>query len=572
MDLKRTLNLMRDNVLLRFVLTVLVNLFILILYDLLTYKYLWQYNHPPLASFFSKYQSGEIHFLNLSHLAEVLIVVSLLILLTVPTTSSSPSAYIKSLFPSIFLILVFIAYDIEINTHLRIPTVRTLKILLTFKDFLGIKAIAGGLLIIGIIAIAIYFVLASFYKAIKGFFFSHDSLTKREFFTILALKVLAIAGIVYFPSLLKEHYQNIWWYEKEEVWTNGRLIASYTNSLREIKATQDLEKFEYTLSEPPHRVLFPDTLQHRPNIYFILLESFLDLSRMKDVTTSPYPIHPRLLKFLPDSTFSLTKSPVIGGFTSQATFEMITGTPGLREFAPVEFLVFGNHPTYSLLRRFKEQGYSTWAFTATSKIYYNTPTAYKNLGFDSAIFLGALTTFQEKYENSYIPDEAVYSYFIKNFDIIPKPHFVYIVTMYGHWPWYMPTDSDTISVSPRKDPLPALANVMFRKQKLLSWLIDTILKMDSNALIVAFSDHNPPFIFTHEPKWKYDAPSTYHVPILVIYKGKSISLPVVDMHRVPELIYHLIANDTLPDTSNLVPIDTKKYLYKQIIKQSRQDV
>ncbi len=538
----------------KFVVLVITNLLIVIAYDMLFSSY----GSPPSM-----------------HISEFIIIVSMIVLI-VPVSYSNPLINLLSLsFPGLFMVLMFFAFDLEINVHNKIPSVKTLKILLTFSDFMGPTAIIiGSVLVIIVILILFISVQSIYYVVIKALITSFDKGTERLHYLFIAfLKLLAIVAIITVPLYgIDEHYERIPWYEKEEVMLNGRFIAFYFHSLNELKADKELESFVYPFNLPPHRILFPDSLSHKPNIYFILLESHLDISRLKNFKFSKFPIHPNLIKFLPDSTFSLTKSPVIGGFTSQPTFEILTGTPALQLFAPVEFSIFGDRYTYSLLTRLKEQGYYTYAFIAASNIYFNMLSAYKDLGFDSAIFMGIISPYKEMFTDQYkkIPDDTLYAFALRQLKHAHSPRFTYLVTMYGHWPWNMPEDSDTILITPEDEQLLLISNVSYKKQKFLGDLIDSLLRTDSNCIIVAFSDHNPPSVLKDTSKVKYNAPSIYHVPILILYKGKKINIPVVPMHRIPELIYYLIAHDTLPDTSNLVSIKTKRLLYKQIIKQSRE--
>ncbi len=552
-----------------FLLLITVNIAIISLYDLLVpTKILQIYEIPPFAS--SLYNPDTGKFFELSHLAELIIITSIIMLLIVPSSKH----IIKLMFPSLFIIMLFTLYDLEVQAHVKIPTLSTLSFVITFKEFLGYKALFVALLTGIIFIFAAYLLIEGFYISMKNIVIrQNNGRVKLGFFLILILKILAFWGIAFsLVQLANKYHQYIWWHPKMEVWAHGRIMSFYKHSVRERESLRNLSAFVYNLSSPPHKVLFSDSLIHTPNIYFILLESHLDISRLKKFKFSKFPIHPELIKFMPDSSFSLIRSPVIGGFTSQATFEMITGVPALQLFSPVEFSVFGKHKTYSLLLRLKEQGYHTYAFIAASNIYYNMQMGYRDLGFDTSFFMGLISPYKENFPEKYvaIPDDTIYAFVLRQLNRIPEPKFIYIVTMYGHWEWVMPSDTDTITIFPYKKPFPALVNVMYRKQKFLGQLIDTLLKLDSNSLIVAFTDHNPPFVFSDTSKVKYDAPSIYHVPILILYKGKKINIPIVPMHRVPELIYHLIAHDTLPDTTALVSLEIKKYLYKQIIKQSRQ--
>jgi hypothetical protein len=123
---------------------------------------------------------------------------------------------------------------------------------------------------------------------------------------------------------------------------NGRLAmlayreAQRSTALTELGPYRDRERYEQEVAALTDE-LRPDG--NRRNIHLIVLESFLDPRLFRDLRFSSPPAHPAFDKLF-GNKLGLSRSPVFGGSTAQAEFEVLCGVPAFERFSSVEFNVF----------------------------------------------------------------------------------------------------------------------------------------------------------------------------------------------------------------------------------------
>jgi|GEM_PF-5380102 len=227
------------------------------------------------------------------------------------------------------------------------------------------------------------------------------------------------------------------------------------------------------------------------------------------------------------------------------------------------------YPTYSLPSQLEKYGYHTAFFSADRSFYYNSRTAYQSLGLDTLIYMLDLRKYYKKFwlGGKTTPDDSLYAFVLQHLDRIAEPHFIYMVTMYGHWPPRMNADMgpDSVEVEPAQDNIRIYANYMYYRTRALGRFIDALLQRDSNAVILAFGDHLPPYSASHVPGYRYDQ---FHVPALLLYKGQSLNISELPMHELPVLLYHLLCSDS---TGSRPKLDgaTKEKLYWEVLRKAR---
>ncbi len=356
---------------------------------------------------------------------------------------------------------------------------------------------------------------------------------------------------------------------------NGRM-ASFVLYSWHIKNMQEhlLQKEISHSFEDILRILFPDSINQKRNVYAILLESFFDPRDLDGVQLSQHPIHPSLRQFLQHDTFYYASSNYVSWGTAQTSFEFLTGIPGLHKYSDVEFALFTGKPIPSMVNWLKKHGYVANAIVAAKNDYYNMPRAYKSLGFDTTVFLGELEKFADFYR---IPDSAVYEFvveFNKQFYSHKQPVFTYIVTMYGHWPWdeNPSIGPDIIEVIPKHPALQFMVNDgTYWRTKQLADFIRHIILTDSNALIVFFGDHTAPFMDELNVKYKRNL---RHVPYLIIDRGTTITIPsslyALPFYRVSKIVSYCIYAgkcDSIPqEIVEHPPLDSLQILYEDVIR------
>ena len=100
------------------------------------------------------------------------------------------------------------------------------------------------------------------------------------------------------------------------------------------------------------------------------LKALLILTLFKGLTFSQKPVHPDFEKIFKNKG-SLSISPVFGGGTAQAEFEVLSGVPAMEKLSGVEFDVFTGAETYGLPALLAKGGYHTMATNAYNPDFFN---------------------------------------------------------------------------------------------------------------------------------------------------------------------------------------------------------
>ena len=122
----------------------------------------------------------------------------------------------------------------------------------------------------------------------------------------------------------------------------------------------------------------------KPNIIFLQLESFYDVTNIEgyEYSAHPHPIYSMLKEQLPGGSLTV---PSIGAGTANTEFEIITGMDvslfGIAEYPYLS--VLQNQTCESMAFNAKEYGYSTHAVHNHKGTFYDRNKVFPNLGFDT---------------------------------------------------------------------------------------------------------------------------------------------------------------------------------------------
>lgn len=165
-----------------------------------------------------------------------------------------------------------------------------------------------------------------------------------------------------------------------------------------------------------------------PNIVVIVEESFSD-PRLYD---SNLPSED--FTFIDNYKKTNFMSPVFGGGTANAEFEILTGLN--ISFYPDELMFVSKikKPTYSLAYALKNHGYKTIAIHNFPKSFYNRQTIYPLLGFDEFYSLENLSTkiLNADFTKDEITNDLVYSKILNLITQTQEPTFIYALTVKNH--------------------------------------------------------------------------------------------------------------------------------------------
>lgn len=238
--------------------------------------------------------------------------------------------------------------------------------------------------------------------------------------------------------------------------------------------------------------------QQKPNVIFVMSESFWDPTVLPNVTFSRDPI-PTVHELQQQGRTRLMLSPQFGGGTSNVEFEALTGfSMSLLPAGSVPYLQYINKPTPSLAGYFAGQGYKSLAIHSYEGWFWKRDEVYKQLGF--AEFKSKDQFVDPVYKGPYIADTEVAQSIIDATEKADEPVFIYAVTMQNHAPYTDPErygeNGNTIKVEgsltdEAKDMLETYSQGAYDADQSLKMLIDYYAQSDEPTYIMFYGDHLP---------------------------------------------------------------------------------
>jgi len=198
--------------------------------------------------------------------------------------------------------------------------------------------------------------------------------------------------------------------DAKSVANNGRFSmmlyreAQRQDALKTILPYRDRDAYKAQLNQQIEQ-LRPH-LNNR-NVHLIVLESFLDPRLFKKLSFSIAPVHPEFDTLFKDK-LNLSKSPVFGGATAQAEFEILCGVPAFEKISSVEFNMFTGSNAYCLPGMLSEVNYRTVASNAYKPNFFNAIAGYEGAGFSEMHFPAEFYSATESYLKVDDPGEEEY--------------------------------------------------------------------------------------------------------------------------------------------------------------------
>lgn len=170
----------------------------------------------------------------------------------------------------------------------------------------------------------------------------------------------------------------------------------------------------------------------KPNLIILQLESFFDVSYMKNIKCSENPI-PNFTKLKETYSSGKLRVPSMGGGTANTEFEVLTGM-NLDDFGIGEYpyqTVLKGTPCESLAYAFKEKGYRTTAIHNHTATFYGRNKVYPNLGFETFIPVEYMSDV-ERNELSWAKDKILDKEIFKTLEDSEERDFIFAVSVQPH--------------------------------------------------------------------------------------------------------------------------------------------
>lgn len=226
------------------------------------------------------------------------------------------------------------------------------------------------------------------------------------------------------------------------------------------------------------------------NVHILVLESFFDPLTLGPewVPEDPFPEAFRQLWAETGNSHAL--SPVFGGYTANAEFEILCGFPVTENAVFFEGWLRRQAPCLPAV--LADAGYQTVASHPNVPGFWNRTLAYQLVGFDT--YLSKSSFNLEDSVEGLLLDHSFYDQAFAQVAQLDssRPLFNYLLTYHGHLP-YPSNDKypDQIQAAQESFLLHGYLNQIWYKSRDLMARLDILRRDDPDALIVIFGDHLP---------------------------------------------------------------------------------
>jgi len=356
------------------------------------------------------------------------------------------------------------------------------------------------------------------------------------------------------------------WSDVESVNENGRLATTLYFEAKRRQSFFDTATYahrtEYEIQTRADADLLRKYGNHR-NVHLVVLESFVDPTLFTGVTFSQDPRHPDFAALVGDKQ-SFSISPVFGGESAQAEFEVLCGVPALQKLSEIEFDDFTGDATACMPGILGQAGYSTIVSNAFEPDYFNWMKAYPGVGFQKIYFPREYGSAQTTYLTAKnVSDSEQFMFdgdlFDQNLTLVTqtlrdapgRPILNYVVGTYGHEPHEIDLDKRPLVVSMtaahKDEQLLRAANQYWYRTQALAHYVRALTALDPKGLIIVVSDHLPPLDagLKSYSDFRYlnnIEDSTHLNRILIVENGKVVRHETLHHYEIPSLIYDYLTD------------------------------
>jgi hypothetical protein len=298
-------------------------------------------------------------------------------------------------------------------------------------------------------------------------------------------------------ALLFDEYVQFW-RPTSEFQRRGFFVAFATAAVDRRQRSLELEHFALLDAFPQWDIrAAPLGLPgHRPDIHVVLLESFIephDFTKLRyDREPGPAGMTPLLAQ-----RAAAGYSPVFGGKSAKAEFEVLCGVPDFDLLGNVTFNQMGSSHADCLPNLLRRAGYRTIVTTPTPGDFFSIKRAYRAVGFDERL-LAESFVFDET-DGPYLANGSALR---QSTDLVrqriaaapERPLFSYVVLGGGHFPFERNEvrRPDRIRIAPTDAVLTKVVNMSHYTLLALERYLLDIQRLERDSIVVLFADHLPP--------------------------------------------------------------------------------
>ena len=327
--------------------------------------------------------------------------------------------------------------------------------------------------------------------------------TLRHWSAYLASMLVILLGmtLVYKPAAILEpldrYFGNSVWDQRSNYLYRGATLYSLQEGARyfadaHIPPDRDLalSSAANLLENVTRATTAPGNFTPR-NVHIVLLESFWDPTLLKEAGYNQDPLVPAFRRLWKQTGFSHAMSPVYGGYTANAEFEVLCGFPVVEDNVKFERQMLNDVPCLPHL--LAGYGYRTLASHPNVPVFWNRINAYRRMGFQT--YWSKQDFLLDDMNREFLSDASLYRQVLEKIaDPIDnkQPLLNYIVTYFGHWNYPLnEARPNQITASSTVEEVSSYANTMYYKSLELMTFLEQLQTRDPDSIIVLFGDHLP---------------------------------------------------------------------------------
>ena len=227
------------------------------------------------------------------------------------------------------------------------------------------------------------------------------------------------------------------------------------------------------------------------NVHIVLLESFWDPALLKKAGYNEDPMSAAFRRLWKRTGYSHAMSPVFGGYTANAEFEILCGFPVVEDNVKFERQLLNDAPCLPHL--LAGLGYRTVASHPNVPVFWNRVNAYRRMGFQT---YWSKPDFQlDDMNRNFLSDASLYRQVLEKISgpaYSKQPLLDYIVTYFGHWNYPLnDVRPRRITTTSPVEEVGSYANTIYYKSHELMAFLEKLQAQDPEGLIVLFGDHLP---------------------------------------------------------------------------------
>ncbi|MFQ9934322.1 MAG: LTA synthase family protein [Lachnospiraceae bacterium] len=243
-----------------------------------------------------------------------------------------------------------------------------------------------------------------------------------------------------------------------------------------------------------------------PNIIFLQLESFIDLTNVTDIQLNT-PATPNFTSLKQEYTSGYLTVNNVGYGTANTEFEIMTGM-NLEDFGVGEFpykTILKTETCESLSYILREYGYTSHAIHNNTGSFYSRNQVFKNLGYDTYTSVEYMNP-EEFTPLGWVKDSILTDEIMKTLESTEEQDYVYAISVQGHgsYPSYEVLEEPYIQITGGIDDEEKLnqftyyANQIHEMDLFIGELINELSNYDEEVILVMYGDHLPSLGLTEE--------------------------------------------------------------------------